>query len=97
MGSRPGLRVRGPGVLGHEAGAEVAPGHRGYAPAPDDAGAPTIGIVHAAHKLFEGCLLLELLDDGVQGLGSLLVVSLVVAHHGAFGSTRIHGRGSHKT
>ena len=51
------------------------------------------GRIHRAHELLEGGRLLELLDDGVEGLGPVLVVGLVVAHHGPLGPRGVDRRG----
>ena len=40
------------------------------------------GAEDVGNELFEGVGLLELVDDGVQGLGPLLEVRLVRGHHG---------------
>ena len=97
MSTWPRVRVAVPRVMSDNTGAEVTPGHRGHAAATNDTTAATVGTVDAANELLEGCLLLELVHDGVQGLGSLLVVRLVVAHHSPLRSARIHRCGSNQT
>ena len=57
----------------------------------------SIGTVNTSHKLLKRGLVLELVNDGVQRLSSLLIVSLVVTHHGSLGSAGIDCRGSDQT
>ena len=80
------------GEVAHITPAVAADADAGIAAAPLDDRALSIGAVDTADKLLEGGLMLELLDDGVQGLGPLLIVSLVVAHHGSLGSAGVDGR-----
>ena len=80
------------GEVAHITPAVAADADAGIAAAPLDDRSLSIGAVNTADKLLEGGLMLELLDDGVQGLGPLLVVSLVVAHHGSLGSASVDGR-----
>ena len=84
------------GDVAHITPAVAADADAGIAAASLDDGALSIGAVDTADKLLEGGLMLELLDDGVQGLGPLLIVSLVVAHHGSLCSAGIDGRGTHQ-
>ena len=80
------------GEVAHIAPAVAADADAGIATAALDDRALSIGAVDTSDKLLKGGLMLELLNDGVQGLGSLLVVSLVVTHHGPLGSAGIDGR-----
>ena len=92
-GLLPGLLpVRG--EVAHVAPAVVTDAHTGGAAAPLYDGPLSVRTVNTPHELLEGCLVLELVYDGVQRLGSLLVVSLVVTHHGSLGSAGIDCRGS---
>ena len=84
------------GEVAHITPAVAADANTGIAAATLDDRALTIGAVDTSHKLLEGGLVLELLNDGVQRLGSLLVVSLIVTHHGSLCSAGIDGRGTHQ-
>ena len=89
VGSGPSL-LRG--EVAHITPAVATHANTGVAAATLDDGSLSIGAVDTSDKLLEGCLMLELVNDGVQRLGSLLVVSLVVTHHGPLGSAGIDGR-----
>ena len=89
VGSGPSL-LRG--EVAHITPAVAADANTGVAAATLDDGSLSIGAVDTSDKLLESCLMLELVDDGVQRLGSLLIVSLVVAHHGPLCSAGIDGR-----
>ena len=80
------------GEVAHITPAVATHANTGVAAATLDDGSLSIGAVDTSDKLLEGCLMLELVNDGVQRLGSLPVVSLVVTHHGPLGSAGIYGR-----
>ena len=96
VGPGPGLLPVG-GEVAHVTPAVVADAHTGRAAAALDDGPLAVGTVDTAHELLESCLMFELLYDGVKGLGSLLVVGLVVAHHGSLGSAGVDGGCSDQT
>ena len=85
------------GEVAHITPAVAADANTGIAAASLDDRPLSIGAVDTSHKLLEGGLVLELLNDGVQGLGPLLVVRLVVTHHGSLGSAGIDGRSPDQT
>ena len=91
VGSGPGL-LRG--EVAHITPTVAADADTGIAAAALDDRSLSIGTVNTSHKLLKRGLVLELVNDGVQRLGSLLVVSLVVTHHGSLGSDGIDCRGS---
>ena len=94
VGSGPSL-LRG--EVAHITPAVAADADTGIAAAPLDDRSLSIGAVDTSHKLLERGLMLELVNDGVQGLGSFLVVSLVVTHHGSLGSAGVDGSCSDQT
>ena len=86
VGSGPSL-LRG--EVAHITPAVATDADTGIAAATLDDRSLSIGAVDTSHKLLERGLMLELVNDGVQGLGSFLVVSLVVTHHGSLCSAGI--------
>ena len=85
------------GEVAHIAPAVAADADAGIAAAALDDRSLSIGTVNTSHKLLKRGLVLELVNDGVQRLGSLLIVSLVVTHHGSLGSAGIDGRSPDQT
>ena len=93
VGSGPSLLS---GEFAHVTPTVVADAHTGIAAASLDDRSLSIRAVNTSDKLLKRGLMLELVNDGVQGLGSLLIISLVVAHHGSLCSAGLDGRGTHQ-
>ena len=93
VGSGPSLLS---GEVAHVTPTVVADAHTGIAAASLDDRSLSIRAVNTSDKLLKRGLMFELVNDGVQGLGSLLIISLVVAHHSSLCSAGIDGRGTHQ-